>query len=139
MIPMIQDVPGQTLRQEDSEVDMLASSVIERAHHSRLVRYRNQITRDQNNDYYKVSAMLPANYPNKDAVISFIIEDLLTGVLKREDVPARLKFYIATEGNFDSTIKFPKFGPHRLRSLDAQLFEDGGATLGDTAVDTLWD
>jgi transposase-like protein len=127
------------LRQEDSEIDKLASNVIERAQHLRLVRYRNQIARDQSNDYQKIRAMLPANYPDKDAVISFIIEDILTGVLKREDVPARLKLYIAAEGKFASTIKFPKFGPHRLRSTDAQLFEVGGATLGDTAVDTLWD
>jgi hypothetical protein len=127
------------LRQEDREIDMLAAGVIERAQRFRLIRYRNQITRDENDDYRKIRAMLPANYSDKDAVISFIIEDLLTGVLKREDVPERLKLYIAAEGKFVSSIKFPKFGPHRLRSMDAQLFEDGGATLGDTAVDTLWD
>jgi hypothetical protein len=102
-------------------------------------RARNAAVRDQNNDYFKIRAMLPANYPDKDAVISFIIEDILTGALRREDVPARLKSYMAAEWQFVSTIKFPKFGPHKLRSLDAQLFEDGDSTFGDTATRTLWD
>ena len=105
----------------------------------RWQRARNIAVRDQNNDYFKIRAMLPANYPDKDAVISFVIEDLLTGVLSREDVPARLKSYMAAEWQFVSTIKFPKFGPHKLRSLDAQLFEDGDSTWGDTATRGLWD
>jgi hypothetical protein len=130
-------------RRENSEFGRLVTDATKDSNsRAQLRRWRiikSAAVRDQNNEYYKIRAMLPANYPDKDAVISFIIEDLLTGVLKREDVPARLKLYIAAEGKFASTIKFPKFGPHRLRSMDAQLFEDGGATLGDTAVDTLWD
>jgi hypothetical protein len=88
---------------------------------------------------HKLRAMLPPRFPDKDAVVSFIIEDILTGALRREDVPARLKSYMAAEWQFVSTIKFPKFGPHKLRSLDMQLFEDGASTLGDTATQNLWD
>jgi hypothetical protein len=102
-------------------------------------RKQNASKRDEINDYHKLRAMLPPRFPDKDAVISFIIEDILTGALRREDVPARLKSYIAAEWQFVSTIKFPKFGPHKLRSLDMQLFEDGASTLGDTATQNLWD
>jgi hypothetical protein len=69
--------------------------------------------------------MLPANHPDKDAIISHIIEDLLTGNLRREDVRARLKSYIAAEGKFASSIMQPRFGQNRLYSLDAKLFDDG--------------
>jgi hypothetical protein len=45
---------------------------------------RIETVRHQNNDYYKIRAMLPANYPHKDDVVSAIFEDLLSGA------PARL-------------------------------------------------
>jgi hypothetical protein len=58
----------------------------------RWLRIRNEAIREQNHDYYKIRATLPVNYPDKDAVISLIIEDLLTGAINREDVgPARAK------------------------------------------------
>jgi hypothetical protein len=130
-------------RQENPDFDRFVAAAIADSISvgQRIRRQRNQnaMKREEINDYYKIRAMLPANYPDKDAVISFIIEDLLTGALKREDVPARLKFYIAAHGKFISTINFPKFGPNKLMSLDAQLFEDGTMTRGDTITRGLWD
>lgn len=82
------------LRREDPEINMLASRVIagarQRAVHIRLVRNRNQTRRNDNNDYYKIRAMLPEIVPDKDDVVSAIFEDLLTGKLKREDVRTRM-------------------------------------------------
>jgi hypothetical protein len=126
------------LRQEDSEIDMLASSVIERAQHFRLVRYRNQITRDQNNDYYKVRAMLPLHFPDKDDVVSAMFEDLLTGKLKHEDIRLRVQSYITAHNRMFPT-KFAKFGNSPLVSLDEMMFEDGSTTRGDTVTRGLWD
>jgi hypothetical protein len=134
-------------RQVDPEFDRFVTAEIadslstgQRVRHARrITRARTAAVRDQANDYYLIRAMLPANYPDKDAVISFIIEDLLTGAIDREDVRARVKMYVAEQGKFVSTINYPKFGRHRLHSLDAQLFEDGNSTLGDTATHTLWD
>jgi hypothetical protein len=130
-------------RRENPDFDRLVIEATKDSNRKgQLRRWRiikSAAVRDQNNEYYKIRAMLPANYPDKDAVISFIVEDLLTGVLKRQNVPARLKWYMAAEWKFVSTIKFPKFGPNKLRSLDAHLFEDGDSTLGDTATQNLWD
>jgi hypothetical protein len=126
------------LRQEDSEIDMLASSVIERAPHLRLIRYRNQITRDQNNDFYKVRAMLPPHFPDKDDVVSAMFEDLLTGKLKHEDIRARVQSYITAHNRMFPT-KYAKFGDAQMLSLDEVLFEDGATTRGDNVSQSLWD
>ena len=45
---------------------------------------------DQTNDYYKIRAMLPANFPDKDDLNNSIFVDLLTGSLQREEVRARV-------------------------------------------------
>ena len=101
-------------------------------------RRRNAAVRDQNNDYYKILAMLPANLPEKDAIVSLIFEDLLNGSLQREDVGARLKHYIAAQNGMFPT-KYRKFGGRPLVSLDEQLFDDGLMTRGDTITRGLWD
>jgi hypothetical protein len=48
-----------------------------------LRRWRSPVhtasMRDQSNDYHKIRAMLPANFPDKDDVISDIFEALLNG------------------------------------------------------------
>jgi hypothetical protein len=61
--------------------------------------------------------MLPANYPDKEDVVSAIFEDLLTGVLKRDDVRARVQSYIAAHNRMFPT-KYDKFGDRPLLSLD---------------------
>jgi hypothetical protein len=61
-------------------------------------RIRTMAAREEANDYRRLLAMLPAYFPGKDAVVSLIIEDLLTGALKREDVRARLQTYISAAG-----------------------------------------
>jgi hypothetical protein len=101
-------------------------------------RIRTAVAQEEANDYRRLLAMLPANFPHKDAVVSLIIEDLLTGALKREDVRARLQTYISAHNRMFPT-KYAKFGNSRLVSLDARLFEDGAITLGDTISRGLWD
>jgi hypothetical protein len=73
-------------RREDPEIDLLASRVIEGAHqralHRRWSRVRNQATREQNNDYYKIRAMLPANFPGRDDAAQDIFVALCDGSVK---------------------------------------------------------
>ncbi|WP_157791061.1 hypothetical protein [Bradyrhizobium elkanii] len=94
--------------------------------------------REEANDYYNILAMLPANFPDKDDVVSRIFESILDGSLRREDVRARVKFYIAEHNRMFPT-KFAKFGDSPLLSLDEVMFEDGAATRGDSVSRGLWD
>jgi hypothetical protein len=110
-----------------------------RAQKLRWQRVRNAAVRDENNDYYKIRAMLPANFPGTDDVISAIFEDLCSNALNREDIkPRTIARYIAAYNRMYPT-KYAKFGDRPLLSLDAQLFKDGTATLGDTISHGLWD
>ena len=104
----------------------------------RWQRVRNAAVRDQNNDYYKILAMLPANFLGKDDVVGDIFEALLDGSLQRQDIRARVKHYVAAHNRMFPA-NFAKFGDARLISLDAQLFDDGTMTLGDTISRGLWD
>lgn len=109
-----------------------------KAQRLRWDRIRNNVVRSQNNDFYKIRAMLPANFPDKDDVVSAIFEDLLAGALKLVDVRTRVQKYITAHNRMFPT-KFAKFGDARLVSLDEVLFEDGSATRGDTVSRGLWD
>jgi len=60
-----------------------------------------------------------------------------TGVLKRENVKARMQNYVAAHTHVPT--QFRKFGGSPLVSLDEVLFEDGTATRGDTVSRGLWD
>ncbi|WP_377830073.1 hypothetical protein ACFKHW_12985 [Bradyrhizobium lupini] len=130
------------LRREDSEIDMLAVKIVEGARsgalHTRWGRIRNQAAREQQNDYYTIRAMLPENFPDKDDVVSAIFEDLLTGVLRREDVKALVKSYVSAQNKMFPT-KYAKFGDSLLVSLDEALFDNGGGTRGDNVSRGLWD
>jgi hypothetical protein len=95
-------------------------------------RIRNDAVRDQNNDYYRIRAMLPASFPDKDDVVSDIFESLLNGSLQREDVSARVKHYVTAHNRMFPT----KFA---MRSLEARLFDNGMMTSGDTISRGLWD
>jgi hypothetical protein len=104
----------------------------------RFQRVRNAAVREQNNDYYKILAMLPHNFPDKDDVVGDIFEALLDGSLRRQDIRARVKHYVTAHNRMFPT-NFAKFGDGRLVSLDARLFDDGPATLGDSISRGLWD
>jgi hypothetical protein len=101
-------------------------------------RARAEIIRAETNDFYRIRAMLPAAFPDKDDVVSAIFEDLLTGTLKREEVKARVQSYITAHNRMFPT-KFAKFGDSPLLSLDEVLFDDGTATRGDSVSRGLWD
>jgi hypothetical protein len=101
-------------------------------------RKQNAAKKEEANDYYKIRAMLPAGFPDKDDVISDIFEALLDGSLRREDVKARVSSYVSAHNRRFPT-KYAKFGNSPLVSLDEVLFEDGTATRGDTISRGLWD
>ena len=75
----------------------------------RRTRIRNEGLREERNDYQKIRAMLPAGFPDKDDVVSAIFEDLLSGVLVREQVKARVQTYIASHNRMFPT-RYRKFG-----------------------------
>jgi hypothetical protein len=94
--------------------------------------------RDESNDYYRILAMVPASVPDRRAIVSLIFEDMLAGMLNREDVPARVRKYIA-DFNREFPTKYRKFGDADLLSLDEVMFDAGTATRGDTVSRGLWD
>jgi hypothetical protein len=53
-------------------------------------------------------------------------------LLKRKDVPSRVKLYIGEFNKLYPT-KYAKFGDARLVSLDEVIFDSGTAARGDTA------
>ena len=58
--------------------------------------------------------------------------------LKREDVPTRVKHCVGAYNRMFPT-KYAKFAGRPLLSLDAQLFDEGAMTLGDSISRGLWD
>ena len=105
----------------------------------RRLRERNEAIREQNNDYYKILAMFPANFPGReDAAQDMFVALFCDRSLKREDAPARVKWYISDHNRRFPT-KFAKFGDSPLVSLDEVLFDDGTMTRGDTVTRGLWD
>jgi hypothetical protein len=104
----------------------------------RATHRHSQAVRKEQNDYQTIMAMLPPSFPDKGDVVARIFEDLLTGALKREDVRARVKVYIAEHNRLFPT-KYAKFGDSALLSLDAVLFEGGITTRGDTVSQGLWE
>jgi hypothetical protein len=104
----------------------------------RWTRVHTTSVRDSNNEYYKIRNMIPEQNPHRDDIVARIFEDLLSGALRREEVPVRVKVYIA-ELNKLYPMKYAKFGDSPLMSLDAVLFEDGTRTRGDTITRGLWD
>jgi hypothetical protein len=104
----------------------------------RWTRVRTASVRDNNNDYYKIRDMVPASNPHRDDIVARIFEDLLGGSLKREEVPGRVKIYIAEMNKLYPT-KYAKFGNSPLVSLDEVLFDNGPMTRGDTITRGFWD
>jgi hypothetical protein len=104
----------------------------------RQTRVRTAVRRSSNNDYYAIRSLIPESNPHRDDIVARIFEDLLGGALKREEIPASVKGYIAELNRLYPT-KYGKFGDARLLSLDEVLFEDGSTTRGDTVSLGLWD
>jgi hypothetical protein len=109
-----------------------------RARKIRYTRVHTASVRDDNNDYYRIRDMIASSNPHRDDIVARIFEDLLEGTLKREDVSARVRIYVA-ELNKLYPIKYAKFGNSPLVSLDEVMFEDGSTTRGDTVSRGLWD
>lgn len=145
--------PGYLLRhvslkaycRADPEIERLVAAVVARApatgarnHRLHWQRIRNDVVREENNDYYDILAMLPANFPGRDDVVSDIFEALLGGNLKREDVRSRVQAYVAAHNRMFPT-KYAKFGDSPLVSLDEVLFDGGTATRADVVSRGLWD
>jgi hypothetical protein len=129
-------------RRENSEFDRFVVDLTkDNYRHGKLLRNQqaiNEAKREQANDYYKIRAMLPASFPDKDDVVGDIFEAMLDGSLRREDVKARVQTYIAAHNRMFPT-KYAKFGDSPLVSLDEVMFDNGSATRGDTVSRGLWD
>lgn len=104
----------------------------------RWSRVRTAVVRRETSDYYEIRDMVPAVNPHRDDIVARIFEDILSGLLKREEVRPRVKLYIAEFNKLYPT-KYAKFGRSQLLSLDEALFDDGATTLGDTISRGLWD
>ncbi|GMO40842.1 hypothetical protein [Bradyrhizobium sp. TM233] len=82
--------------------------------------------------------MIPESNPHRDDIVARIFEDLLGGGLQRENVPNRIKAYVAEFHRMFPT-KYAKFGDSPLVSLDEALYDDGSGTRGDYVSRGLWD
>jgi hypothetical protein len=129
-------------RQENPDFNRCVVSAIsdslvvgQRIRHQRRL---NAAKREEANDYHSIRSMLPANFPDKDDVVSAIFEDLLRGSLKGENVKARVHAYITAHNRMFPT-KYARFGDSPLISLDEVMFDGGTATRGDTVSRRLWD
>jgi hypothetical protein len=109
-----------------------------RAQRLRHLRVKNERRRTEANDYHQIVGMVPESFPDRDSVVSRIFEDMLSGILKREDVRARVKFYITEHYRMFPT-NFAKFGSAKLVSLDEVMFDNGSMTRGDTISRGLWE
>jgi hypothetical protein len=131
-----------SLRRTNPEFDQFIRERIKgnnsRGQRIRHTRVRTAAVRDDNNDYYKIRGLIPESNPNRDDIVARIFEDLLGGTLKREEVPARVKVYVAELNKLYPT-KYAKFGNSRLLSLDEVMFDDGSTTRGDNVSLGLWD
>lgn len=133
-------------RRENSEFDCFISQTIANNNsRGQRIRYARERTRaqtatrrDEANDYQKILAMFPANFPGKDDAAHDLFVAVFEGSLKREDIGARVKHYVTAHNRLFPT-NFAKFGDGRMVSLDARLFDDGAMTVGDTISRGLWD
>jgi hypothetical protein len=107
----------------------------QRLHHPE--RARAEILQAQNNDYYRIIAMMPSNLPIdvRDDVVQSIFVALLDGSLQRDLVGARIRQFLR-EYNRQAKDGTGKYGH---LSLDAPIFADGATTRGDTITHGLWD
>lgn len=101
-------------------------------------RIQTAARREEANDYERILALFPANFPGRADAAQDVFVALLDKSLKREDVRARVKQFIAGHNRMFPT-NFAKFGDSPLVSLDEAVFEDGSGTRGDYVSRGLWD
>ena len=82
--------------------------------------------------------MVPERLANRDDIAASMLEDLVSGRLRRDQVRLRLPEYISIQ-NTVFPVMYRKFGNSRLVSLDEVMFEGGTTTRGDTVSHGLWD
>jgi hypothetical protein len=104
----------------------------------RQARAQTSVARQEQNDYHAIRSLICESNPHRDDIVARIFEDMLGGTLKREEVPIRVKAYIAEFNRLYPT-KYAKFGNSPLVSLDEVMFDDGSTTRGDTVSRSLWD
>ncbi len=104
----------------------------------RKTRAQTSVARQEQNDYHTIRSLISESNPHRDDIVARIFEDMLGGTLNREEVPHRIKIYVAELNRLYPT-KYAKFGDARLVSLDEVMFEGGTATRGDTVSRGLWD
>jgi hypothetical protein len=133
-------------RRENPEFDsFIAETIANNTSRGQRIRYARERTRAQTatrrneaNDYQKILAMFPANFPGRDDAAHDLFVAVFEKSLKREDVQAHVKQFITAHNRMFPT-DYATFAGRRLLSLDARLFEDGATTLGDTISRGLWD
>jgi hypothetical protein len=129
-------------RRENSEFGRLVADASKdsnsRGQLRRWRKIKNDVVREQNNDYHRIRSMIPENNPHRGDIVGRIFEDMLSGSLKREDVRSRVNAYIAEFNRLYPT-KYAKFGDSQLVSLDEVLFGSGSTTKGDSVSRGLWD
>jgi hypothetical protein len=104
----------------------------------RLLRARNAALRDQNNDYYKIIALMPSHLPPdmRDDIAQSIFVAMLEGSLRRENVRSRVQEFVTAHNRDANKHGTGKYG---LRSIDAPAFAERSTTFGDTISRGLWD
>jgi hypothetical protein len=103
-------------------------------------RARIATRRDEANDFYKITDMVPAGFPShvRDDIAQSIMLALLEGSLQRDQVRDRVQQFVGEHNRLFPT-KYAKFGDSPLVSLDEVMFDGGTATRGDTVSRGLWD
>lgn len=133
-------------RRIDPEFDRyIVARIAENSGRGQRIRYARARARVQSaarraeaNDYEKILALFPANFPGREDAAQDVFVALLDESLKRDDVRARVKQFIASHNRMFPT-NFAKFGDSPLVSLDAAMFDDGSGTRGDYVSRGLWD
>ncbi|SFH82215.1 hypothetical protein [Bradyrhizobium sp. cf659] len=101
-------------------------------------RVQSAERREEANDYEKILALFPISFPGREDAAQDVFVALFDKSLRREDVRARVKQFIAGHNRMFPT-NFAKFGDSPLVSLDEALFEDGSGTRGENVSRGLWD
>jgi hypothetical protein len=89
-------------------------------------------------DEAAIRALVPRWTQGREDIVNDIFVALLDGRLDRTQVVDYVKRFLAADDRMFPA-KYAKFGDAKLVSLDARLFDDGTATLGDTVSRGLWD
>jgi hypothetical protein len=100
--------------------------------------FHANIHRAETNDYHRIVELVPANLPPdmRDDIVQSIFLALLEGTLRRDQIRERVRHFVTAHNREANKNGIGKFG---LISLDAPIFADSSATLGDSITRGLWD